>query len=42
MDFTPSRARGLQRLAEFLPAVGHRYAEERNADDGPSLQYTPI
>ena len=34
MDFTPSRARGHQRLAEFLPAAGHRYAETRNADDG--------
>lgn len=35
MDFTPSRARGLQRLAEFLPAAGRHYSETRNADDGP-------
>ncbi|MFM7404362.1 MAG: FAD-binding domain-containing protein, partial [Erythrobacter sp.] len=34
-DFTPTRARGLERLAEFLPATGRRYAENRNADDGP-------
>jgi hypothetical protein len=36
MDFTPTRARGLERLAEFLPAAGRRYAETRNADDGPA------
>lgn len=35
MDFTPTRARGLDRLAQFLPAAGRRYAETRNADDGP-------
>jgi hypothetical protein len=35
MDFTPTRARGQQRLAEFLPAAGRHYAETRNADDGP-------
>lgn len=35
MDFTPTRARGQQRLTEFLPAAGRRYAETRNADDGP-------
>lgn len=35
MDFTPTRARGQARLAEFLPAAGRRYAETRNADDGP-------
>jgi hypothetical protein len=35
MDFTPTRARGLERLAAFLPAAGRRYAETRNADDGP-------
>ena len=34
MDFTPTRARGQQRLAQFLPAAGRRYAETRNADDG--------
>lgn len=36
MDFAPTRARGQQRLAEFLPAAGRRYAETRNADDGPA------
>ncbi|QDH35867.1 FAD-binding domain-containing protein [Porphyrobacter sp. YT40] len=35
MDFTPTRARGQARLTEFLPAAGRRYAETRNADDGP-------
>ena len=35
MDFTPTRARGLARLDQFLPAAGRRYAETRNADDGP-------
>lgn len=35
MDFTPSRTRGLARLAEFLPAAGRRYADERNHDNGP-------
>lgn len=36
MDFTPSRARGLSRLDQFCPAAGRRYAETRNADDGPT------
>jgi hypothetical protein len=36
MDFTPTRARGQQRLAEFLPSAGRHYAETRNADDGPA------
>ncbi len=35
MDMTPTRARACARLAEFLPAAGRRYAETRNADDGP-------
>lgn len=35
MDFTPTRARGLERLSEFLPAAGRRYADERNHDNGP-------
>ncbi|TAD71983.1 MAG: DNA photolyase [Sphingomonadales bacterium] len=35
MDFTPTRARALTRLTQFLPAAGRRYAETRNADDGP-------
>jgi hypothetical protein len=34
MDFAPTRARGLARLDQFLPAAGRRYAETRNADDG--------
>ncbi len=32
----PTRAAALARLAQFLPAAGHRYAETRNADDGPA------
>ncbi|MCX9147280.1 DNA photolyase [Erythrobacter sp. WG] len=35
MQFTPTRAAALDRLAQFLPAAGRRYAETRNADDGP-------
>lgn len=35
MDFTPTREHALARLARFLPAAGRRYAETRNADDGP-------
>lgn len=35
MEFTPTRAAALARLAQFLPAAGRRYAETRNADDGP-------
>lgn len=35
MDFTPTRAAAIARLAQFLPAAGRRYAETRNADDGP-------
>lgn len=35
MDFAPTRAAALARLAAFLPAAGRRYAETRNADDGP-------
>ncbi|MFM7378690.1 MAG: FAD-binding domain-containing protein [Erythrobacter sp.] len=34
MDFAPTRAAALARLAAFLPAAGRRYAETRNADDG--------
>ena len=36
MDFAPTRAAALARLAAFLPAAGRRYAETRNADDGPA------
>jgi hypothetical protein len=36
MEFTPTRAAALARLAAFLPAAGRRYAETRNADDGPA------
>jgi deoxyribodipyrimidine photo-lyase len=36
MNPTPTRAQGLARLAAFLPAAGRRYAETRNADDGPA------
>ncbi|MCL9998324.1 MAG: DNA photolyase [Erythrobacter sp.] len=38
MDVTPSRAAALARLAAFLPAAGRRYAETRNADDGPRAE----
>ena len=37
MDFTPTRERGLDRLAQFLPSAGRHYAETRNADDGPEV-----
>ncbi|PLK24037.1 DNA photolyase [Porphyrobacter sp. TH134] len=36
MTHTPTRAAALARLAQFLPAAGRRYAETRNADDGPA------
>ena len=35
MDWTPTRAAGLARLAQFLPAAGPAYAERRNLDLGP-------
>lgn len=35
MNLTPTRKAGLGRLTEFLPAAGHRYADQRNHDDGP-------
>ncbi|WP_285711541.1 FAD-binding domain-containing protein [Erythrobacter oryzae] len=38
MDFAPTRAAALARLAAFLPAAGRRYAETRNADDGPRAE----
>lgn len=38
MDLTPSREAALARLATFLPAAGRRYAETRNADDGPRAE----
>jgi len=36
MNFAPTREAALARLAQFLPAAGRRYAETRNADDGPA------
>ena len=36
MTPNPTRAAALARLTEFLPAAGRRYAETRNADDGPA------
>jgi hypothetical protein len=36
MDFAPTRAAALARLGAFVPAAGRRYAETRNADDGPA------
>lgn len=38
MDFAPTRAAALARLTAFLPAAGRRYAETRNADDGPRAE----
>ncbi|QIQ85301.1 FAD-binding domain-containing protein [Erythrobacter sp.] len=35
MDWTPTRARALERLARFLPRAGSDYAETRGYDDGP-------
>jgi hypothetical protein len=36
MQFEPTRAAGLARLAEFLPRAGRFYADHRNADEGAS------
>ncbi len=36
MDIAPTREAAQARLARFLPAAGRRYAETRNADDGPA------
>ena len=33
--FNPSRSAGLQRLQDFVPAAGTRYAQSRNFDFGP-------
>ena len=35
IDFLPSRAAGLSRLAAFVPNAGRAYAEGRNSDPGP-------
>ncbi|GAB5389092.1 MAG: hypothetical protein Alpg2KO_20600 [Alphaproteobacteria bacterium] len=34
-SFTPTRAAGLNRLADFLPRAGRAYASQRNYDRGP-------
>lgn len=34
MGFEPTRAAGLDRLADFLPSAGRGYANNRNYDDG--------
>jgi deoxyribodipyrimidine photo-lyase len=34
-QFTPTRAEGLARLADFLPRAGRAYANDRNSDLGP-------
>jgi deoxyribodipyrimidine photo-lyase len=34
-NFVPTRAAGLQRLADFVPRAGRQYAAGRNADPGP-------
>ena len=36
VDWTPTRAAGLARLAAFLPAAGGDYARDRNVDRGPA------
>lgn len=35
MDWTPTRAAGLQRMQAFQPRMGLRYAQGRNVDHGP-------
>jgi len=35
MEWIPTRAAGLARLAEFVPAAGRAYADRRNLDLGP-------
>jgi deoxyribodipyrimidine photo-lyase len=35
MNWEPTRAAGLARLAEFLPHAGRAYADNRNVDRGP-------
>lgn len=35
MEWIPTRAAGLERLAQFLPHAGRAYAERRNIDFGP-------
>lgn len=35
MTFDPTRAAGLERLADFVPRAGRAYAAERNTDRGP-------
>ncbi|MDX2233495.1 MAG: hypothetical protein NW200_03270 [Hyphomonadaceae bacterium] len=35
VDWTPTRAAGLARLAAFLPHAGRDYARDRNVDRGP-------
>jgi deoxyribodipyrimidine photo-lyase len=35
VDWTPTRAAGLARLADFLPRAGSVYARDRNQDRGP-------
>ena len=36
MQFIPTRAEGLARLAQFVPRAGAAYAETRNEDRGPA------
>ena len=35
IDFTPTRAAGLARMAQFQPSMGRHYANTRNHDYGP-------
>ncbi|MEM7493492.1 MAG: FAD-binding domain-containing protein [Pseudomonadota bacterium] len=36
IDFTPTRAAGLARMAQFQPSMGRHYASTRNHDYGPN------
>lgn len=39
MDFEPTRAAALRRLAEFTPRMGRDYVQGRNTDPGPGLRH---
>jgi deoxyribodipyrimidine photo-lyase len=38
MEFVPTRAAGLDRLAAFVPRAGRLYADGRNVDNGPNAR----
>jgi deoxyribodipyrimidine photo-lyase len=35
LSFTPTRAAGLAAMQDFIPIMGHHYANGRNYDHGP-------